>query len=451
MKQHGMVLFVDDNPAVRVAGQQVLELAGLPVIACASAEQALRHLSCDWPGVLISDVRMPGMDGLTLMKQTQSLDADIPVILVTGHGDIAMAVRAIRDGAYDFIEKPYPPELLIDAVRRALERRGLIIENRLLKAELADLSGSKKTIIGRTLAVERMRARITRIGDTNADVLITGETGAGKEVVARALHEQSIRRRKNKFVALNCGGLPENIFESELFGHKRGAFTGAMADRVGRIQYAHGGTLFLDEIESMPLQLQVKLLRVIQERVLEPLGGNDSIPVDIRVIAATKLDIKQLVDEGRFRADLYFRLNVATINIPPLRERREDIPLLFQHFINLAASRFQCEAPEPEPVLMSRLMSHDWPGNVRELRNVAERFILGLNDDLAEDAGRNRVDSNHLTLAEQVDLFEKTVIERELVQQKGNIELTINALGIPRRTFHDKLRRHGLRRDDYVE
>ncbi len=450
MKQHGMVLFVDDEPAPRMAGQQVLELAGLSVLACASAEQALRHLSYDWPGILISDVRMPGMDGLTLMKRVRGIDADIPVILFTGHGDIAMAVRAISDGAYDFIEKLCPPELLIDAARRALERRGLIIENRLLKAELADLSGGKKTIIGRTLAMERMRASIAKIADKNVDVLITGETGAGKEVVARALHEQSARRR-HKFVALNCGGLLEHLFESELFGHKRGAFTGATADRVGRIQYAHGGTLFLDEIESMPLLLQVKLLRVLQERVVEPLGGNDNVPVDIRVIAATKLDLKQLVAEGRFRADLYFRLNVATINIPSLRERCEDIPLLFQHFLSLAASRFQCEAPEAEPALMSRLMSHDWPGNVRELRNVAERFILGLNDDLTEDVGHSAADSNHLALAEQIDLFEKTIIERELVKQRGNIEVTIKVLGVPRRTFYDKLRRHGLSRDDYIE
>ncbi len=403
----GSVLFVDDERAVRLAGQQTLELAGFDVTACDGAERALRHIGRDWPGCLVTDVRMQPMDGLALMARVQAIDPELPVILITGHGDVPMAVQAMRDGAYDFLEKPFPSDRLTEIVRRAVEKRRLVLDNRRLRAALSGGGESAQGIVGRTAGIERLRATIAAVADTDADVLVFGETGTGKEMVARALHAASARR-KHPFVALNCGAMPEAIFESELFGHEAGAFTGAAKRRVGRIEHAGGGTLFLDEIESMPLSLQVKLLRVIQERVVEPLGSNDQVPVDLRVVAATKVDLKQAAAAGKFREDLYYRLNVVVVPIPPLRERRDDIPLLFQHFVLQAASRYNRDPRAPSPAQMQRLTAQDWPGNVRELRNAADRFVLGLEDGAADPSPPAA--ASPLSLAEQVDRFEKSLI-----------------------------------------
>jgi two-component system, NtrC family, C4-dicarboxylate transport response regulator DctD len=433
------VLLVEDDRAVRLAAEQTLELAGWRVVACEGGEQALAQLGRVAPAVVVTDLCMPGMDGLALMRAVHGRDPELPVVLVTGHGDVATAVQAIRDGAYDFVEKPAPSELLADVVRRAVERRRLVVENRRLKAELAVQAG-EYVIIGRSPAVERMRKTIAQVADTDADVLVLGETGTGKELVARALHGQS-RRRSLPFVALNCGAMPEAIFESELFGHEAGAFTGAAKRRVGRIEHASGGTLFLDEIESMPLALQVKLLRVLQERVVEPLGSNDVVPVDLRVVAATKVDLRQASSLRQFREDLYYRLNVVVVVIPPLRERKEDIAPLFRHFVQLACIRYGREAPPLPPGQIDGLMSHHWPGNVRELRNAADRFVLGLAEDVAA-AGR-------LALPERVDNFEKSVIEAELAAHDGDVRRTLEALGIPRKTFYDKLKKHGIARADF--
>ncbi|CAO3432518.1 sigma-54-dependent transcriptional regulator [Azospirillum doebereinerae] len=443
----GSVLFVDDERAVRLAGQQTLELAGFDVVACDGAERALRHVGRDWPGCLVTDVRMPQMDGLALMARVRAIDPDLPVILITGHGDVPMAVQAMRDGAYDFLEKPFPSDRLIDIARRAVDKRRLVLENRRLRAAL---SGGESTpgIVGRTPGIERLRATIASVADTNADVLVFGETGTGKEMVARALHAASARR-KHPFVALNCGAMPEAIFESELFGHEAGAFTGAAKRRVGRIEHASGGTLFLDEIESMPLSLQVKLLRVIQERMVEPLGSNELIPVDLRVVAATKVDLRQAAAAGKFREDLYYRLNVVVVTIPSLRERRDDVPLLFQHFIVQAASRYNREPRVPSPAQMQRLVGQDWPGNVRELRNAADRFVLGLEESAAPPEAPKPPST--LSLAEQVDLFEKGLIQSELARQKGSVKAAIEALNIPRKTFYDKLKRYGLSREDFID
>ena len=443
----GAVLFIDDERPIRMAGCQALELAGFEVTACESAEQGLRHISRDWPGCIVSDVRMPRMDGLELLQKVRAIDPDLPMILITGHGDVAMAVQAMRDGAYDFIEKPFPSDRLVEIAGRAVEKRRLVMENRALRAELNDKAGDAWPIIGRTPGIERLRATLAAVADTAADVLVLGETGTGKELVARNLHALSARRR-HPFVALNCGAMPESIIESELFGHEAGAFTGALKRRVGRIEHASKGTLFLDEIESMPMSLQVRMLRVLQERVVEPLGGNDVVPVDLRVVAATKVDLRKAADERTFREDLYYRLNVVVITIPPLRDRRDDIPLLFQHFVMQAAQRYGREAPHLMAAQTHRLMTHDWPGNVRELRNAADRFVLGIDEALAVSAP---APGGTLSLAEQVDLFEKSVIETELARHKGSIKATTEALGIPRKTFYDKLKRYGLSREDFVE
>lgn len=444
----GCVLFVDDERTVRLAGQQALELADFSVTACDGAERALRHIGRDWPGCLVTDLRMPQMDGLTLMARVQAIDPELPVILITGHGDVPMAVEAMRKGAYDFLEKPFPSDRLTETARRAVEKRRLVLENRRLRATLSGGGEATHSIVGRTPGIERLRATIAAVADTDADVLVLGETGTGKEMVARALHAASVRR-KRPFVALNCGAMPEAIFESELFGHEAGAFTGASKRRIGRIEHSSGGTLFLDEIESMPLSLQVKLLRVIQERVVEPLGSNELIPVDLRVVAATKVDLKQAAAAGTFREDLYYRLNVVVVAIPPLRERRDDIPLLFQHFVLQAANRYNREPRALSPVQTQRLVSQDWPGNVRELRNAADRFVLGLDETVVEPAPPSR--SSALSLAEQVDLFEKGLIQSELARQKGSVKAAIEALTIPRKTFYDKLKKYGLSRDDFID
>ncbi len=438
------VLLVEDDEPLRLAAAQAFELADLDVVAVADADAALARLTDDWPGAVVSDIRMPGMDGMELLRRIQGLDPDLPVVLVTGHGDVAMAVQAMRSGAYDFIEKPFASDHLVDVVKRALEKRRLVMENRSLRQRLAE---TDSPLIGRSPGIERLRKTIAAVADTDADVLVIGETGSGKEMVARALHEAS-RQRGGPFVALNCGAMPESIFESELFGHAAGAFTGAAQRRVGRIQHAHRGTLFLDEIESMPLALQVKLLRVLQDRMVEPLGTNEQVAVDLRVVAASKVDLRRAAAEGLFREDLYYRLNVVVVAIPPLRERRDDIPLLFQHFLDLAAQRYGRAPPAPDPDQMRRLLAHCWPGNVRELRNAADRYVLGVSglDDFETEA----VASGGTSLSDQVEAFEKALIEQALARHNGSVKATIESLGLPRKTFYDKLRRHGLCRGDFV-
>lgn len=441
------VLFIDDESHIRLGARQTLELADLSVACHDQAEQALPYLSERFPGMVVCDIKMPGMGGLGLLEKVMALDRELPVVLITGHGDIAMAVAAIRDGAYDFLEKPYSPETLIDVVRRALDKRRLTLENRALRVELEAQSVVGPRIVGSTPELRRLRALIRQVADSDADALIQGETGTGKELVARSLHEYS-RRSKGNFVAVNCGAIPEHLIESELFGHEAGAFTGARERRIGKLEYASGGTLFLDEIESMPMAAQVRLLRVLQERHIERLGSNKPIPVDFRVVAGTKVDLRELADAGGFREDLYYRLNVVTLEIPPLRERREDIPLLFQHFTLVANARYEKEMPPLSPDHLPVLMGHDWPGNVRELRNLAERFVLlGENYDYdLEKVMTGGESSGGQSLREQVESFEKSLIERALKLCRGNISEATESLGIPRKTLHDKVRKYGLDR-----
>jgi two-component system C4-dicarboxylate transport response regulator DctD len=444
------VMLIDDEEHIRVAASQALDLAGYRVLAFERAELALAELDADWPGAVISDIRMPGMDGMQFLQRARTVDPDLPVILITGHGDVSMAVEAMRAGAYDFIEKPFAVEDLLDTVGRALDKRALTMENRRLRNELAVQSKPGPRIIGNTPAVQRLRLTIGQIADTGADVLLNGETGTGKELVARALHENS-RRRDRNFVAVNCGAVPGNLIESELFGHEAGAFTDAKRRRVGKFEHANGGTLFLDEIESMPLQVQVHLLRVLQERAIERLGSNELIPLDLRVVAASKIDLRAAAASATFREDLYYRLSVVTIDIPPLRERREDIPLLFQHFVLVAGARYQREPPPPSPEQLQRLMMADWPGNVRELRNAAERYVLlgescGYDIDQMIGGGRERPP---MSLPEQLECFERGLIEQQLKANNGSIKDTMAALGLPRKTLYDKMKKYGLERADY--
>ncbi len=440
------VILVDDDPHLRQALSQTLDLAGLKVVSLSDAQGLAERIEADWPGVVVSDIRMPGIDGLQLLEQLHGRDAELPVLLITGHGDVPLAVQAMRAGAYDFLEKPFASDALLDSVRRALALRRLVMDNRSLRLALSDRQELSTRLVGQSPAMLRLREQIGALAGTRADVLILGETGAGKEVVARALHDLS-GRRDGPFVAINAGALAESVVESELFGHEPGAFTGAQKRRIGKFEFANGGTLFLDEIESMSLDVQVKLLRLLQERVVERLGGNQQIALDIRIIAATKEDLRQAADQGRFRADLYYRLNVAPLRIPALRERGDDILMLFQHFADAASQRHGLPPHSLQPAQRAMLLRHAWPGNVRELQNVAERFALGL--ELALDGQQSApLDNPALigtgNLSEQVEQFERSLIAAELTQPHGSMRSLAEALGIPRKTLHDKLRKHGL-------
>jgi DNA-binding NtrC family response regulator len=439
------VVFVEDDLPVRASLTQTLELEGLSVLPCRSAEEALPHVQAGAPIVVITDVRLPGMDGRALLAHVLTTDPSIPVILITAHGDVAMAVQAMRSGAYDFIEKPFAPERLLDTTRRALDLRMLRHSAEELRTQLQRASGIEAALLGKSVAMQQLRRQVLNLAGTSADVMITGETGTGKELVARCLHDQSARRDRH-FVAINCGGLPEALFESELFGHEPGSFTSAAKRRIGKIEHANGGTLLLDEIETMPVLLQIKLLRVLQERRIERLGSNEEVPINVRFIAASKADLREMGERGQFRSDLYYRLNLATLQLPPLRERREDIPLLFEHFVVQACARYERPAPELTPDKLRELMAHDWPGNVREIRNAADRFVLAL-DDLDSSVALQTVP--HLNLARQMDQIEKALIEQALRRSQGKVPAAMELLGTPRKTLYDKLHRHGIQLDDF--
>ncbi|MEE5056987.1 sigma-54 dependent transcriptional regulator [Pseudomonas alliivorans] len=436
------VVLIDDDSHLRQALRQTLDLAGLNVLSLSEADGLAERIGRDWPGVVVSDIRMQGMDGLELLVQLHEQDPDLPVLLITGHGDVPLAVKAMRAGAYDFLEKPFASDAMLDSVRRALALRRLVLDNRSLRLALSDRQQLSTRLVGQSAPMLRLREQIGALAGTRADVLILGETGAGKEVVARALHDLS-NRRNGPFVAINAGALAESVVESELFGHEPGAFTGAQKRRIGKFEFANGGTLFLDEIESMSLDVQVKLLRLLQERVVERMGSNQQIPLDIRIIAATKEDLRQAADQGRFRADLYYRLNVASLRIPPLRERGEDALMLFEHYADAASTRHGIPKQELKPGQRALLLRHSWPGNVRELQNAAERFALGLELELE---GNAMPDAPPVSggLSEQVESFERALIAAELARPHSSVRSLAEALGVPRKTLHDKLRKHGL-------
>jgi two-component system C4-dicarboxylate transport response regulator DctD len=441
----GLVALVEDDVDLLHATTQLLELAGFSVAAFNAAEAALGAVDTNFDGVVVSDIRMPGMNGLQLFDRIKAVDADLPVILVTGHGDVDLAVAALKDGVYDFIPKPYAGERLVEALKRASEKRRLVMENRRLR-EAAALAADGMPLIGEAPAMRRLRETLRQIADMDVDVLVEGETGTGKEVVADLLHRWG-RRRAKPFVALNCGALPETVIESELFGHEVGAFTGAQRRRIGSVEHSSGGTLFLDEIESMPPALQVKLLRVLETRSLTPLGSNETRRLDLRVVAATKVDLARPDQRGDFREDLYFRLNVVTLRIPPLRERRGDIPMLFGHFLARAAERFGRPAAAVNAAVSGYLQSHDWPGNVRELVHFADRVALGLGPEDQTTAAIAREPS--AALPERVGLYEAQLIREALRDHGGDVRGAIEALGVPRKTFYDKLKRYGISASEF--
>ena len=437
------VLLVDDDDRMRNSTAQALELAGFAVEPLASGEEALALAGPGFAGAVVSDIRMPGMDGMTLLSRLHEIDAELPVILVTGHAEVPLAVEAIRGGAYDFIEKPFVVQELATVIRRAVDHRGLVLANRRLRAVAGKRDDLEARLPGRTPVMVDLRHRLRAIGASDADALIIGPTGAGKEVVARALHDMS-PRAGHPFIAINCAALPQALIESELFGHEAGAFPGALRPRYGKFEHARGGVVLLDEIGSMPLDLQAKLLRVLQERVITRLGSNDPVALDVRFIATSKTDLADLVRHGAFREDLYWRLNVAVLHVPALSARREDIPLLFLQLVRESAARHSVPERDVPPAFLSGLAARDWPGNVRELRNLAERVVLGLE-------GTETPQADGARLAERVAAFERSLIAGAIAAHGGRLRAVYETLGISRKTLYEKMQKYGLDRRLIVE
>ncbi|PJF08787.1 sigma-54 dependent transcriptional regulator [Pseudorhodobacter sp. MZDSW-24AT] len=427
-------LFVVEDDADHAGALcDLMQAAGHDATAFSSAAAALAALT-DPPDLILSDLRMPGMDGLGLLRAIRALPLDLPVILLTGHGDIGHAVQAIRAGADDFLEKPYDAAHLIAVVARALAARATRAEVGRLQQVLAERA--EETLLGQSRALSGLRDRIAALAPLEVDVVITGETGTGKELAARALHAGGARAH-GPFVAINCAALPEAMADLILFGHAAGAFPGAAEARAGKLEAAQGGTLMLDEVESMPPPVQAKLLRALQDRSVERLGENGLRPVDLRVIATSKADLR---NAPGFRADLYYRLAGATLRTPPLREAGEDIPLIFAHYAQRAARRYGRPDPALPFALTQHLKRRAWPGNMRELKAAAEAHALGLFAlSPAEDAGLPEG-----TLAERVAAFEAREIAAALDRHRDNTLRVAEKLGLPRRTLNDKMRRYGL-------
>lgn len=444
MKAPIEILFVDDEEHLRLATSQTLDLAGFSVRTSSSAEHALSYVSRSWRGILVTDIRMPGMDGMTLLRQAIAIDEDLPVVLVTGHGDVDLAVDAMRYGAYDFLEKPFATERFLDSMTRALEKRELTLENRDLRASVANRSDDLETrIVGRSKEMLSVRKQIRAIAQTPADVLIVGETGTGKELCARAIHDLSSGEDR-PFVAINCAAIPAEMMESELFGYEAGAFSGATRPRFGKFEHARNGTIFFDDIENMPLDLQAKLLRVIQERAVTRLGSHEAIPLKARFIASSSIDLEQAANKNAFRKDLLYRLNVATLRLPPLSQRQEDITSLFVHLVHIVAVQMRADVNMPSDSYLSGLHAKEWPGNVRELRNAAERYVLGI--DGMDEA---RPDNAQKTLKDRVAEFERQTIAAELHAQKGNLKSVYEALGLSRKSLYEKMQKLGLNRAEF--
>lgn len=438
----GLILLVDDDADLRASTAQTLDLAGFEVRDTDAPEEVPALTGFGFPGIVVTDIRMPRLDGISLMERIHAIDREVPVILITGHGDVQLAVRAMRAGAHDFIEKPFSGSQLAETCARALDYRRLVLENRVLRAAAGQKDDLEQRLVGRSNAMIDLRRKLRTIGPADTDVLITGDTGTGKEVVARALHDLSARVAR-PFIAIDCAALPESQIESELFGHEPGAFPGAIRARYGRFEHARGGTVLLDDIGSMPPSVQGKLLRVVQERIITPLGANEGRPVDIRIIATSRTALQDEVAAGRFRADLFYRLAVVSLDVPPLTRRREDIPLLFARLLTEAAARHRVEPRAPSPALVETIMARDWPGNVRELRNAAERVALGLGVEAQVETGTPTT-SPLPRLADRVAAYERAEIVRALVAHGGALKPVYESLGLSRKTLYEKMQKLGI-------
>jgi two-component system, NtrC family, response regulator HydG len=444
------VLVVDDDRANLESVARIFQLEGIRTALASNGDEALALLRRPEVGVMVTDLMMPGLDGQELLKAARTLRPEVEVVLMTAYGTVETAVAAMKDGAYDFITKPLKRHSLVKAVQKALEKQALAAENRDLKARLAEMGASGgRSMVGQSPAFRAFMDTLRQAAPSSATVLLMGESGTGKELAARAVHEHSSRAR-GAFVAVNCAALPESILEAELFGVERGAFTGAVARREGRFERAHGGTLFLDEVAEMTPSAQVKLLRVLQEGELERLGGTQTVKVDVRLVAATNKDLSREVAEGRFREDLYYRLNVVEMRIPSLASRREDVPLLADHFLRRFAAKNSKPVRGFSPETLEILENYAWPGNVRELEHAVERaVVLSRTDtievtDLPDTVRKGPVGHASqlvIPIGTPMEEIERRVIHETLRHTKGDKTLAARLLGIAARTIYRKLER----------
>ena len=448
------ILLIDDDVSLRRVVEYNLQEAGYQVLSAAGGEEGLRLFAEDAPDLVITDMKMPGMDGMQLLKAVKERSPETLVIMITAFGTVDVAVNAMKAGAYDYITKPFNRDELRLTVAKALQFVGLAAENRRLKDEMSDRA-DYRTIVGSSKAMERVFEIVRKVADTDASILITGESGTGKELVARSIHHHS-RRRDAPFVAINCAAIPRELLESELFGHVRGAFTGAVKDKTGKFQLADGGTLFLDEVGELPLDLQPKLLRALQEKVVEPVGGTKPLKLDVRVVAATNLDIEKALADATFREDLYYRLAVIPIHLPSLRERREDISLLLHYFCykhGAGGVKFASDA-------MTVLNSYRWPGNVRELENLVERLLIMRSsdtitiDDLPDKiraggtvSGTTSNSGSVINLPDDgysLEQLEREVVVEALERNLWNQTTAAKFLRIPRHTLLYRMEKYGI-------
>ncbi len=446
-KDHIRILIVDDEEIVRRSLGSWFREEGYAVDVAASGKDALQKLTTGQWDIFLIDIKMPGMDGLELQRKIKQMHPRSTVIIMTAYASVETAVEAMKQGAYDYIVKPFDPDDLEHLIRNAVERKQLMAENVQLRRKIDEMNQFHE-IVGRSPAIQRVLEQVRLVAQSDTTVLIRGESGTGKELIARAIHANSPRRYM-PIVVVNCGALAEGILESELFGHEKGAFTGAQYRRKGKFEMADGGTLFLDEIGDISLKTQIDLLRVLEEKKICRVGGNRLIPVDFRLIAATNKDLEAMVAEGRFREDLYYRLNVFSIAIPPLRERREDIPLLVEHFLHKFARSMNKSIAGVSPAAMDLLIDYDWPGNVRELQNAIERAVLVCKTgeiqpgDLPFQVNGGREFSPGRTLAD----VERQHIERVLRETGWNISRAARLLGIDRVTLYNKIKKYQLKRE----
>jgi two-component system, NtrC family, nitrogen regulation response regulator NtrX len=440
------VLIVDDEEGIRETLSGIFQDEGYNVITAGSGEEALKVLKEQSPDLVLLDVWLSGIDGVETLQEIKKTNPELPVVIISGHGNIELAVKATHVGAYDFLEKPLSLERVLLVARRAIEKRTLEMENRALKEDLT----RKLRFIGNSLKMQQLREQIDMAAKSNSRVVILGESGSGKELVAHILHENSTRAKK-PFVEMNCAAIPQELIESELFGHEKGSFTGAFERKQGKFELADEGTLFLDEIGDMSLATQSKVLRIIETQEFQRVGGSKNIKVDVRIITATNKDLREEVKRGNFREDLLFRLNVIPITVPPLRERKEDIPELVDYFLEYFAAEYGQKPKKITPDGLGMLQAYDWPGNIRELKNVIERFvimnpsnIITAKNILIGESTRSDYFAFD-TLKEARDAFEKDFIAKKLEENNWNISKTSEILDIERSNLHRKIKAYEIK------